>query len=449
MLVMGRVAAQEDQTFPYTAYVSGNRCQIRCGPGDDHYVTETLNHGDAVEVHRREGGWLAIRPPGTSFSWVAQRDVSVAEGSQVGSVAGASAVSWIGSTAQGVVDHKWLIQLDEGERVWILGKERRAMVSDGKSDVYYRISPPSGEFRWIHEDDVVGTAEELVRRDPQVELAEFQVALPAARGEPAARQDGPAALRPAAKPAASGRPSSTDGPAKDDFFGRYGRSAASQGDASVNRADTPRTARLEKRDERRDARPPARLPDGPSLENLDSGLAELDAALSLVVAQPVEKWDFAPLRSAVDQLSAHATSTLERARIQVFLDKVRDFESLRTRHALFQPSPGARLGEPSVEEPRPAARRGGQSGLDPRFDGIGWLLPVHSAKPTAPPYALLDREGNILHFVSPAPGLNLNRYLRKEVGIFGQKEQATTVDKPHLTAHRVVELERHRGKAVR
>jgi hypothetical protein len=57
---------------------------------------------------------------------------------------------------------------------------------------------------------------------------------------------------------------------------------------------------------------------------------------------------------------------------------------------------------------------------------------------------LLDKDGNILQFVSPAPGLNLNRYLRKEIGVFGQKDQPPTLDKPHLTAHRIVELDRHR-----
>jgi hypothetical protein len=82
--------------------------------------------------------------------------------------------------------------------------------------------------------------------------------------------------------------------------------------------------------------------------------------------------------------------------------------------------------------------------MDTRFDGTGWLLPVHSTKRNAPPYALLDDDGNILQFVSPAPGLNLNRYLKKEVGIIGQKQSGGTLDKPHLTAHRIVERDRHR-----
>jgi hypothetical protein len=69
---------------------------------------------------------------------------------------------------------------------------------------------------------------------------------------------------------------------------------------------------------------------------------------------------------------------------------------------------------------------------------------VHSTKRAAPPYALLDGEGRILHFVSPAPGLNLHRYLRKEIGIYGQRSFISSLEKPHVTAHRVVDLNRHR-----
>jgi hypothetical protein len=84
------------------------------------------------------------------------------------------------------------------------------------------------------------------------------------------------------------------------------------------------------------------------------------------------------------------------------------------------------------------------SGFDPRFDGRGWLVPAYSSQRIAPPYALLDGEGRILTFLSPAPGLNLNRYLRKEIGVFGQRSPGDYLEKPHLTASRVVDLERHR-----
>jgi hypothetical protein len=78
-----------------------------------------------------------------------------------------------------------------------------------------------------------------------------------------------------------------------------------------------------------------------------------------------------------------------------------------------------------------------------RYDGSGWLVPVHSTKQTAPPYALLDAEGDVLQYVSPTPGLNLHRYVRKQVGIFGHRGYQQSLKKPHLTAERVVDLRRH------
>jgi hypothetical protein len=135
-------------------------------------------------------------------------------------------------------------------------------------------------------------------------------------------------------------------------------------------------------------------------------------------------------------------SVLERGRAERLLNQIEEFEAWRARYD--------DLGEAREElEPKPTAdiasvRAGADSHVDPRFDGTGWLLPVHSRKRTAPPYALLDGDGKILQFVSPSPGLNLHRYLRKEIGIYGQKSYIPALEKRHLTAHRVVELDRHR-----
>jgi hypothetical protein len=48
-----------------------------------------------------------------------------------------------------------------------------------------------------------------------------------------------------------------------------------------------------------------------------------------------------------------------------------------------------------------------------------------------------------LGYVSPTPGLNLQRYVRKQVGIFGLRGYVPTLNKPHVTAERVVDLDRH------
>ena len=80
---------------------------------------------------------------------------------------------------------------------------------------------------------------------------------------------------------------------------------------------------------------------------------------------------------------------------------------------------------------------------DVKYDGSGWLVPVHSATGTAPPFALLDAQGDVLGYVSPTPGLNLQRYVRKQVGIFGQRGYVQSLNKPHVTAERIVDLDRH------
>lgn len=418
LLFAAIIPARAEEAFPFKAFVANDRTQLRSGPGDDHYSTDELAQGAEVEVYRRaEGGWLAIRPPQSSFSWLAQRDVKGTAQLDVGEVVGTAAVSWIGSNVDDGVDHRWLLKLDRGETVRILGKERRRMLAEGKTDVFYKISPPSGEFRWLHEDDVVREKSDTATiSDPDVTLADFRVAL---KGTP----------RP--EPASNATKVSTSTESKKDGFFSRDRKGS-------HRESIGEVALIPKRESASSSTTTATKSDLTLNSDLESRLRDLEVQLALVASQPANSWNFASLRSSAEQLAASGSSTLDRARVQLYLDKLAEFEDLKARHALMDPN--------TVPE-RPAARRSftsDNSGVDPRFDGTGWLLPVHSSKKAAPPYALLDKDGNVLQFVSPAPGLNLNRYLRKEIGVFGQKDQGTTLDKPHLTAHRIVELDRHR-----
>jgi hypothetical protein len=59
------------------ATVQAAQAEVRCGPSDDPkmYVTNQLHRGDAVEVvnRQRSDGWVEIKPPRGSFSWVNRR----------------------------------------------------------------------------------------------------------------------------------------------------------------------------------------------------------------------------------------------------------------------------------------------------------------------------------------------------------------------------------------
>ena len=55
---------------------------------------------------------------------------------------------------------------------------------------------------------------------------------------------------------------------------------------------------------------------------------------------------------------------------------------------------------------------------------------------------LQDEAGNITHHVGPSPGMNLKRYLRSRIGIVGQRGYASELQLDHVTATRVVLLEK-------
>ena len=46
---------------PYTVYVFEDGGFAHCGPSKEHYQTDVLNHGDALDVYlETEDGWLGI-----------------------------------------------------------------------------------------------------------------------------------------------------------------------------------------------------------------------------------------------------------------------------------------------------------------------------------------------------------------------------------------------------
>ncbi|MBI2477950.1 MAG: hypothetical protein HYV60_04685 [Planctomycetia bacterium] len=169
----------------------------------------------------------------------------------------------------------------------------------------------------------------------------------------------------------------------------------------------------------------------------------LDLRLSETVSEEPSQWKLAALREDAEALLEQSDTTLRRGKARLMLENIKEFEKLQLNYA-GTANPEADLRQRELPPTGGLSATPASSDFDPRFDGRGWLLPVHSSHQASPPYALLDQQGQILTFVSPAPGLNLHRYLRKEVGIFGQRSRAEFLKKPHLTADRIVDMERHR-----
>ncbi len=146
---------------PYTVYVSQESSHTRCGPGGDYYRTDELRHGQSLEVYgETEDGWLAIRPVDTSFCWVPADTIQMDKTGDTGVVIEDGTVAWIGTNLGRARSFQWQAQLTEGEPVTVIGRSEREG-PDGPQ-MWYRIVPPSGEFRFVHRDQVVRSSEELI-----------------------------------------------------------------------------------------------------------------------------------------------------------------------------------------------------------------------------------------------------------------------------------------------
>ena len=159
---------QSELTFePYSVYVATPKAFAHCGPSEEYYRTDPLRQGQKLQVYAEtDDGWLGIRPTEESFCWVPAETVQKDTGGLEGVIIEDRTVAWIGTHLGRARTYRWQVQLAEGEPVTVIGRSER----DGPDgpQLWYRIVPPSGEYRWIQREDIVASSEELValmRRD--------------------------------------------------------------------------------------------------------------------------------------------------------------------------------------------------------------------------------------------------------------------------------------------
>ncbi|MEO8268445.1 MAG: hypothetical protein ABI557_01920 [Aureliella sp.] len=135
-------------------YVAAERAQLRSGPGEDFYPTGDIAQNASLEVyHQTKDNWLGIRPPEGSFSWVQATDAYLLPGGRIIEVTNPSAVSWIGTSLGSAKQYRWQVKLTSGEQLGVIG-EQTTRDADGKEVLWYKIAPPTGEFRWIEAQSV-------------------------------------------------------------------------------------------------------------------------------------------------------------------------------------------------------------------------------------------------------------------------------------------------------
>jgi hypothetical protein len=452
-------AAEEESQleFPYIAYVSKRAAVARSGPGMSHYATDALPRGERVEVLERQAPWLAIRTPADSFSWVPGAKLKKTADGKSAEVIEREVPSWVGSNLDPVDQHVSQIKLRRGERVAVLGQSD-VSTDEESLEAWVKIAPPDGERRWILAEDV--------GPDPPPDTSGTRNLPTSKMGESADTVAG-----------WTDRTSGISRRGRIDMEDEYRegipttrrvRSGSSQDAATETGKETGKEAVKSSW---------SHLLNYPATSSFDDRLARLQLALSRAVAGGGTTQDMDMLEQRANQLIQNGKSSYERGQATLLLEAVREFRKLaRRRKASVQRAGFGQSVDPSAigtglksnsdvttarglleklaaEVQAVTGSEGATNSLlgdlgstskeDTPYLAQGWLMPVSSPARVAPPYVLMDRDGHPVAFITPAPGVNLRRYVDKEVGIMGQPA-FEVLDRQHVVAHRAIELARHR-----
>ncbi len=471
------------ESLPYTARVITPGAAIRSGPGESYYPTDTVAQGDEVEVHReRPDGWLGIRPPEGSFSWVFGLHVKPLEDG-LAEINKDDVASRIGSRLN---DQRNAVQVrfKKGETVEIIAEE----TVDGKK--WYKVAPPCGEFRWIHATNV----ERVTVTPPAVAQPIVTVPLPEAKAEPrdtSEHSDAAVTLasdsqpqpetdwraapvdanQGAEKPAPAESTSDAAKPAIESPKTQPGDSAAANAAAPPTSTATPTSAGPAAVAATISAPPTHAAAPLPASNDLSRQLTEIELRLSRIVAEPPITWQIEPLRQESQQLLAGASDQANRAAVGATMAKLDRFAAIARQYQQRAPASnsstyGAGSGDPrtTAGDPRTIATNqpaitpipygagaGYQPTADPadtrhpasdtsNYDAVGILRPVVSKRTGAPQFALVDERGQVISFVTPTPDVNLQPYLGHRIGVTGSRGYIPEFQRAHVTAGRVSPL---------
>jgi len=132
--LFGQQMGQTERRFPAKAYMTGDRVNVRCGPGTNYRSLAKLNKGDEIVVMGKKGEWFAIKPPKEVVFLVDRRYVNRFDGA--GKVLKDGLSVWSGTTAQ----DKSVAYLKKGQKVTIVGEVEKK---------WYKIEPPEGVVVYV------------------------------------------------------------------------------------------------------------------------------------------------------------------------------------------------------------------------------------------------------------------------------------------------------------
>ncbi len=426
---------------PFDAAVqstTGEDIYVRSGPGmEKHYPTLKMKNGDRVRVIRKDpGGWFMIDPPPGSYSWILATYVR-RNGTQ-GTVTKNGVVVRVGAfqSAQRDVEQ---VRLNEGDTVEILGEQ--LLDSEKGKDLWLKIKPPKNEHRWIKGSYLVelnpdGTPKVVAKaQDSKLKsipestgahaVESPQIAGPTKpRGPAVAKGDAPAFAK--------------DGELIGDAP-KFGHAPGRKPEASDPFADLADGAAI-----------------APSLgqsqeEAIREDLRLLDHELAQIVKQPAADWELGTQREDLESLKELAGKSPIVTEIDQRLAKLDQLQGrhdealiMAKRSRMNQPQGVQPLERPGTENTMPRVSRETQrytpspnaptpvvptapptSASRPpagsKFNGAGIVHRLPNPPPGTPRYVIAAPDRRILCYLDPGPGVDLEQYVGKSMGLIGQR----------------------------
>ena len=406
----------ESRQFPYEAVVEippgePQDIYVRSGPGSKYYPTARLKAGDRVTVRRHDpGGWYMIVPPAGSFSWVPAKYVQRGSDPATGSISTNNVIARVGSFESDVRDVVSAPALRQGDEVRILG-EKMLPAENGEAQLWYRIEPPRGEWRWMMGKYLLplpagasaGTANstttplaQQTTRRPVGDLGEL-VTSPTATGGPELGATPTETMPGTTLPG-------TPGGLVERPLVRIGALPPAQPSelASVPVETVPPTEQ-------------------PLPASKVDGLELLDSRLQAMVEKPTGDWDFQQIETDYLKLRENSTESGFRQQIESRLIRITQYKRVRSQYDDVM-----RLASETTrrDEQLAAVQRQQEQELKQRralrFDGAGVVQRAAKGSRGAQ-YVLLAPNGRVLAYLQPGEGVNLEPWVGKPAGVSGPR----------------------------
>lgn len=383
---------------PYQAIIVSANADIRSGPGREYYATQPARDGDIVEVYGEQAGWLAIRPPAGSFSWIHTDDLrrepptGAAQDFEKAFARRAGVISQIGSRLTSDRD-VWQIELRLDEPVFILGH-------DAADRDWIKVAPPAGEFRWIRDADV--------RRASAAEIAAARSGTSSVVADSTTNAQPPAEQHASASRIEVNWTARTVADELDKLNFQLSQAvcAAAAADELESLASRAEATLLRAKDQA----------ERTSARELSERINEF-----LDLAHRQEQ-----LANAKRSLGAAGTGAIARANV-------------RATNSGSTNASGTTAGDSGASSS--TAGTTGSAAGEPKFDAVGILTPVSSNNAAAPQYALLDESGRLSFYLTAIPGMRLQAFEGRRVGITGNQGYSPELNARHVTARQVHALD--------